>query len=195
MNNTQISFHILLPTIGKDSIFTMLKSIKNQVSVHDYLTIVFDGPELPNIIKVKEYTNDFVCTINIIVEDTKLGYWGHGIRNKHNILLGDFIWHVDDDDIITENSMSVIRNKCKDLNTIYIFKMILDDNNNIIWKNKRILPNEIGTPMGIVPMKLNSTSLFTFCYGGDYEFYKTLENNNPNSNIEYNEDIIYRVRP
>jgi hypothetical protein len=87
--------------------------------------------------------------------------------------------------------MEALRETCKDKNTIYIFKM--DNVGDIIWKTKELIPGQIGTPMGIIPTHLNSTSEFTYNYGGDYEFYKTLENNG--NRFEYIDKLIYVVRP
>jgi hypothetical protein len=159
--------------MGKESIFDILKSFEKQLNENDHLTIVFDGPGLPNVDKVKKFTKQMLCNTNIYVEETNLGYWGHAIRNKYNNLKGDFVFHVDDDDNITSDCMNEVRNICKDKNTIYIFKMKLA-NNDIIWKTKEIIFGEIGTPMGIIPVNINSTSIFTYKYGGDYDFYKNL---------------------
>ena len=97
------SFHILIATIGKDGIFRILKSLKAQLNKNDYLTIVFDGPNWPNVKEVIEYTKDFKCKVSIIVEEINLGHWGHAIRNKHKNLKGDYVFHVDDDDDIDDD--------------------------------------------------------------------------------------------
>ena len=52
---------------------------------------------------------------------------------------------------------------------------------------------QIGTPSGIIPTHINSTSLFTYRCGGDYDFYKKLEKDK--NNIIYVDEIIYLVRP
>ena len=89
------SFHVLLATIGKQSIFNILSMLKIQLSNIDYLTIVFDGiNKSKNIEEVKEFTKTFLCKVNIIIEENNLGYWGHAIRNKHNNLEGDFYYIV-----------------------------------------------------------------------------------------------------
>lgn len=188
--NNNSSFHILIATIGKESIFNMLESLNQQLNENDYLTIVFDGPNLPNIDKVKMKTLKFKCKVNVIVEEKNLGFWGHAIRNKHNNLKGDFIFHIDDDDNIASDCMYTLRNICKDKNTIYIFKMGIND--DTIWKKKEIIHGEIGTPMGIIPAKINSTSYFLHRYGGDFDFYKKLENDG--NKIKYIDKVIYIVR-
>jgi hypothetical protein len=79
------SIHVLMATIGKDSIFHILSQLKNQLKNNDFLTIVFDGEKKSkNIEKVKDFTSTFECKVNIIIEEKNLGFWGHGIRNKHN---------------------------------------------------------------------------------------------------------------
>lgn len=186
------SFHILIATIGKEGIFRILNSFKTQLLQNDYLTIVFDGPDWPNIQKVIDFTKDFQCHVSVIIEEKNLGHWGHGIRNKYKDLKGDFVFHVDDDDDITSDCMESIRTNCVDLNKIYLFKMQLDSK-KIIWTEKKIKHSEVGTPMGILPIEINKKSDFGYFYGGDYEFYKNLETQG--IPFEYIDKLTYVVKP
>jgi hypothetical protein len=176
-NNSQkkiFSFHVLLATIGKDSIFNMLNLLKYQLHKNDYLTIVFDGNEnIKNLEKITNFISDFECSITIVIEEKNLGFWGHGIRNKHNSLDGDFVFHIDDDDVILEDTFEIIRKHCKNIDTVYIFKIILE-NNDIIWKKKNIEINKISTQCGIIPVHINKCGYWELKYGGDYNFYKEL---------------------
>lgn len=182
------SFHVLLATIGKYSIFNILIELKKQLQTQDYLTIVFDGPDLPNVEEVKIFTKHFKCNVNIIIEPENLGFWGHAIRNKHKNLVGDFIWHIDDDDTIPRDSMEIIRNHCKDTSKMYIFQM--DNKGDILWKTHSITFCQISTQMGIIPTKINDVSRFEYYYGGDYNFYKGIEDQG--FPIEYIDKVIYR---
>jgi hypothetical protein len=184
----EYSFHVLLATIGKDSIFDILVELKKQLQAQDYLTIVFDGPDLPNVEEVKIFTKHFKCTVNIIIEPENLGFWGHAIRNKHKNLVGDFIWHIDDDDTIPPDSIEIIRNHCKDTSKMYIFQM--DNKGDILWKTHSITFCQISTQMGIIPTKINDLSTFQYYYGGDYNFYKEIEDKG--FPIEYIDKVIYR---
>jgi len=188
------SFHILLATIGKISILRMLDLLKNQLTEIDFLTIVFDGEKSKkdNIHTITKYCNEisFKCKVNIIIEDKNLGYWGHGIRNKHNNLEGDFIYHIDDDDIIFDNTFDIIRKHCIDINMIYIFKIILE-NNKIIWKTPKIELNHISTQSGIIPRELNKKGYWELKYGGDYNFYKSICNDN---NTIFIDKVIYKKK-
>lgn len=183
------SFHILLPTIGNIQILNILKLLKIQLLKTDYLTIIFDGEnKSKNINIIRDFCKDFICEITIIIENENLGYWGHSIRNKYNNLKGDFIYHIDDDDIIYKNTFNIIRKHCIDINIIYLFKIKLE-NNNIIWKNKAIKQNEISTQSGIIPMHINKNGFWTLRYGGDYDFYYNLSQKYP---ILFIDKLIYK---
>jgi hypothetical protein len=183
------SYHVLLATIGKITIFNILIMLKKQLSNNDFLTIVFDGIEKSsNIDLVKKFCNDFLCKVNIIVEDKNLGYWGHGIRNKHNNLEGDFIYHIDDDDILYEDTFDIIRKHCIDTNIIYLFKITLE-NNTIVWKNKILKESEISTQSGVIPMNINKDGFWTLRYGGDFDFYNNLSKK---YNVIFIDKLIYK---
>jgi DNA-binding Xre family transcriptional regulator len=168
------SFHILLATIGNKSIFNIIAMLQQQLNKIDYLTVVYDAKDKNNTFdKVQKICENFECKVNIIMEEENLGFWGHGIRNKYNDLEGDYIYHIDDDDILYEDSMEIIRKQCNHKNTIYIFKIRLK-NNNIIWVNKRVEYSKISTQSGVIPMHLNKEATWTLKYGGDYDFYKEL---------------------
>jgi len=183
------SYHILLATIGKNTIFNILFMLKKQLLKTDFLTIIFDGREKSNNIDiVKNICKDFLCNITIIIEEENLGFWGHGIRNKYNNLEGDFIYHIDDDDIIFENTFDIIRKHCVDNNIIYLFKIQLE-NNSIVWKNKVIKEGEISTQSGIIPMHINKDGYWSLRYGGDFDFYNNLSKK---YNIIFIDKLIYR---
>jgi hypothetical protein len=187
--NKPISIHVLIATIGKLSIFNVLGQLQKQLFENDFLTIVFDGiNNSVNSGSVKKFCENFKCTFNIIIEYENLGYWGHGIRNKYKDLRGDFIYHIDDDDSIYNNTFDIIRYHCKDLNTIYIFKIMLE-NNTIVWKEKIIKHAQISTQSGVIPMHMNKNGFFGLFYGGDYEYYNNLSKK---YNILFIDKIIYK---
>lgn len=187
------SLHILIATIGRASLFQMLKSLHSQLQSQDYLTVIFDARDDENIFKqVQEYLLDFPCNCLSIMEPVNRGYWGHGIRNIHNCLPGDFIMHADDDDIYAHDALDAIREHCMDKSTLYIFKMQQQDHSTL-WVNEKITLGEIGTPMGVIPSSYNSQSTWAELYGGDFEFYNTLQKIVPN--VQFVDKTIYLVRP
>jgi len=170
----QFSFHVLMATIGKKSIFNILTMLKTQLNKIDFLTIVFDGIEnSKNATYIESFCKDFKCNVNIIIENQNLGYWGHGIRNKHNDLEGDFIYHIDDDDILYKDSFDNIRKYVIDTNIIYIFK-IMTEKGGIIWKKPLLEYSKVSTQSGVIPSYINKKGYWTLKYGGDFDFYNNL---------------------
>jgi len=168
------SIHILIATIGKESLFPLLEKLKTQMKEEDYLTIVFDGIQYSkNYEKVKEVCSYFKCHTNIIVEQKNLGFWGHGIRNKHKNLSGDFVYHIDDDDMVLDNTLDTIKKICTDNRFVYIFKIMLKDS-SIIWKQRKVILGQISTQCGLIPTSINKMGYWKLVYGGDYTFYKLL---------------------
>lgn len=187
--NKNYSYHVLLTTIGKNSIFNILSMLGKQLTSIDYLTIVYDGiNNTQNIENVKNFVKLFHANIKIIVEKENLGYWGHGIRNKYNNLEGDFIYHVDDDDILFDDTFDNIRKHCKDINTIYLFKIMLE-NGKIIWKKKDFIYSTISTQSGVIPSHINKNGYWELKYGGDFDFYVHLC---INYNFLFIDKIIYK---
>ena len=167
------SFHILIATGGRKSIINMLRSLLPQLIEKDYLTIVFDGPKtITHLNLVNNFLKKFKCKISVIVEPKNLGFWGHGIRNKHNKLEGDFVLHADDDDFYLPNAFEQLRKLCRDRTKIYITNVQLKTGKLLNTNNVEI--NNISTQSGVIPAKYNSQSIWRHQYGGDYYFYENL---------------------
>ena len=187
-----VSLHILLATIGKNSIFRMLNSLKMQLTKEDYITVVFDAKDVDNVFnKVKTMLDeDFICKTNLIYEEKNLGYWGHGIRNKHNDFKeGDYILHADDDDRYVDGAIDFIKkNLVKD--KINIFKM-KKNNDQVCWSEKKVRIGNISTQCGVIPISMNKDATWENFYGGDGAFYEKLCSKYPHVFID---KIIYTMK-
>ena len=185
----KFSFHILLATIGNKSIYNIIAMLKYQLRDNDYLTIVYDSKDVDNTFEgVKKLCSNFECKVNIIFEEHNLGFWGHGIRNKYTELEGDFIYHIDDDDMVFEDTMDNIRKHCNHSETVYIFKIRLN-NYSIIWVNKKVEYSKISTQSGVIPMNINREGFWHLRYGGDFDFYNELSKTH---NFVFIDKIIYK---
>jgi hypothetical protein len=185
------SLHVLIATIGRSSLIQMLDSLEHQLMPWDYITVIFDGKDVDDIFeKAAEKLSNFVCTSTLFMEPTNLGYWGHGIRNKYNALLGDFILHADDDDAYMPGAFSTIRYEVgQNLNALYLFR-IITKNHHIISGNPVEL-GHISTQNGVIPMAYNSQATWEYYYGGDFSFYKKLVQKVPK--VIYSDTIIYKL--
>jgi hypothetical protein len=182
-----MTFNILIATTGRESLQTMLDSLLYQLTENDCLTIVYDGLS----IIPKFNLSQSVCKINQFCEPEKLGYWGHGIRNKYAKLLEkrNFIMHADDDDIYLPDTFNKLRELCVNPETLYIGKVIYN-NTNIPLDNK-IIRGNISTQNGIIPYDLNSKSEWELVYGGDGIYYENLSK--ISNNIIFLDIVIYKL--
>ena len=185
------TFSVLIASIGRETLHTMLNSLKKQLTEYDFITIVFDG--INHIFEID--TSDYLCKVYIYYEPTNLGYWGHGIRNKYNQILEkrDFVLHADDDDIYLSDAFELLRRDCVDTNCLYVAKMNCRPwINRYIPETNEIKINNIGTPCGIIPYELNKIGDFGNFYGGDGYFYESIKNHA--NSIVFLGHVIYQIR-
>jgi hypothetical protein len=194
------TFHILLCTAGKPEINAMVASLKNELLEGDAITIIFDGPTAYANSKIDEnLLKEFKCSVNIIKEETVLGFWGHTARNKYQGTLTPkttFIMNADDDDTYIAGSFNILRQKCTDPSILYISKMTYtNDRNNIIPKpnDNEIRYSNISTQNGIIPFSLASKGIWKEKYGGDFDYYTDLKKTGVK--IVFLDDIIYLKAP
>ena len=190
------TFHILIATAGKSSLYRMLNSLKNELTENDAITIVFDGDNtLSNGGFSYEWIEGHKSIINIIEQVPNLGFWGHGIRNKYQELLNPkttFIMHADDDDVYVEGSFNKLRQLCNDSNILYIARFFVVAKNVLVPSQlQNIVKDDIGTPCGIIPFNIANKSEWTDKYGGDFDYYNTLQNHV--SNKKFLNIVIYHV--
>lgn len=164
------SFHVLIATIGRPTLQAMLDSILPFLTADDHLTIVFDGVAPTNI------RTETKGRVHIYYEETALGSFGHGIRNKYASLLDrtDFVMHADDDDTYEPGAFESLRELCTDPSTLYVARMQIV-NSKIIPVQDEICDANIGTPNGIVPYDLNVKAKWVLAFGGDFSYYSDLK--------------------
>lgn len=188
-----LTFNIIIATIARPHLESMLNSLKDQLLEDDCLTIVFDGCKQNNTGDL----SDFKCKINIFEEPVALGFWGHAIRNKYATLLEPrtFVMHADDDDTYISGSFESLRKSCVNPTTLYVSKMFGRGNDGIIPRNNVICAGNIGTPNGIIPFELNKKSSWQNNIFGDGGFYENLQRvqNELGNDIVFLPDIIYKV--
>lgn len=167
-----ITFNILIATIGRNTLENLIDSLSDQLKEDDCITIIFDNNKIRPIFNIEKLK----CKVVIINEKSKLGYWGHGIRNKYASVLErkTFILHADDDDTYFPGSFDKLRKICIDPNILYIASIM--KRKKIIPKpnNKKIMIGNISTQCGIIPYFYNNRSVWGNFYGGDTKFYLDL---------------------
>jgi glycosyltransferase involved in cell wall biosynthesis/GR25 family glycosyltransferase involved in LPS biosynthesis len=179
--NQNPTFHILIATAGRPSLRTMMNSLKSELTEHDAITVVFDGEGA----REKSAFNDtwlkgHKSKIHFIDQKPNLGFWGHGIRNHYQGNLQvktTFIMHADDDDVYIYGSFDKLRKQCTDPDILYIAKFGFFYKELTCPKKDStvIKEQDIGTPCGIIPFGIADKAVWQHRYGGDYEYYNSLE--------------------
>ena len=196
---TRPTFHILVATAGRPELRNLLDSLRGELNSGDAITIVFDGDKSRNKSGINsEWLKGHNAKITIIEQVPSLGHWGHGIRNKYQDILEPrctFIMHADDDDEYISGSFNKLRWLCSDKNTLYVAKMIKTDDETteeviIPRQNNEIIFSDIGTPNGIVPTPISGKSEWAHKHGGDYYYYKGLEQY---ARVVFLKEIIYKA--
>lgn len=163
-----MSINIIIATTNRPSLRRMIESIADQVQPDDFVTILWDGctPE--------QYPLQMLpCTVVSIAELKQQGAWGHGIRSKYqNYLPGDWLWNVDDDDVVLPDALDAIRHHCHDSRMMYIFRFKHITQGKVYWHTPGThWEGNVGTPSAILP---NNHSLpdWPLHHGGDGLFLK-----------------------
>ena len=133
---------------------------------------------------------NFKCHVTILFEKKKLGFGGNSIRNKYNNFETDFVFHVDDDDILTRNCFHVIKNICISKHFIYIFSLTYK-NTILPSQHDKIKIGDIGTSNRIIPAPINKKMKWGLFRGGDGHAYQEICKVNP---IIYINKIIYEIK-
>ncbi len=182
-----ITFSLIIPTISRPTLARTLLSLENQEWIYgDEILIVGDGPNP----QARNFLKQFKLPFKYLETETKLGYWGHEIRNWINekeIAKGSYLLNLDDDDVYLPNTIKNIRRILLEnpTNIPHIFKMEFQHDKNIIWKDKELKYGNVGTPMFVVPNIKEKLGKWENYHGGDLAFIKeTL--------AKYNNEIIWR---
>jgi hypothetical protein len=196
------TFHILICTAGRPNLKRMIDSLKEQLTVNDAITIIFDGPDaLKNSTYADDWNNGFKCPIKIIEQVPQLGFWGHEARNKYQNQLQPkttYILNADDDDKYVDGAFNKLREKLTNPNILYISRMTNSANHtnrkHYYPKNNNlsIKLGNIGTPSGIIPFDKAGKSQWTHRHGGDFDYYNGLKKQV--DGVEFVDILLYQIK-
>jgi glycosyltransferase involved in cell wall biosynthesis len=165
--NSRLSLSILLPTIGRRSLFACLGSMLNQdFRLGDEILLISDGPS-----NAKAISEQFDLPIRYMEVDGPNRDWGHTPRN---LLMkeaqGDFLLHFDDDDIYRPHAIASIRERLEaDLSKPHLFRMWAIDKKEVIWRTEELESGNVSTQCIAHPND-GKFGVWKPFYGGDFYF-------------------------
>lgn len=167
------SFNVLITTIGRSNLGSLLDSLKNQLSHNDYITIVSDKDHASSQKILQSRLPELKCTVIYIANAVCLGYWGHPSRTMYqNKLLGQYILNADDDSVYLDGVFDYMREVVKEYK-LYIFKHENQLGVTFWLRKDEVAIGNIDTACGVIPNTGQLPTWHSF-YGGDGRFYENL---------------------
>ncbi len=189
------TFSVILPTIGRPTLARTLTSLRVQDWIYgDEVILAADGP-CPF---AKRLWKQFKMPGHYIESETRLGEWGHGLRNElleQNVAKGNYLLALDDDDIFSANAIATIRKAVVEApGRPHIFRMRTIEH-GVLWKTPELTPMNVGTPMFVFPNHPKKLGRYALRYGGDLDFAQQTAAFYPPEALTWRPEIICVVRP
>lgn len=193
IRNPSITYFIA--STGRETLKDTLRSLHGQFGFGlDKIRLYFDGET--NIDPFSEEFEMFGKDISVLASSDKLGYWGHGIRNKYQDWCStDYIHHMDDDDIYSEGCIPTIRSELQSNYGKVLICKFRTLGGRVIWNKKDILFGEVGTPSGFIFNRHEIFGTWGYGYGGDFQFYKDVQDKIGKENLVFSETVVVKTRP
>lgn len=177
---------VITPTIGRDSLRTMLQGLLPQLAPGDEVLIIGDGPQ-PNAQKIVDE-----------IKSPLIRYWDIPlIRNygnpQRNIALqeakADYIMFVDDDDEVTPDSIRKVKDVAREHPGLPImFKMY--HGNVVLWRTQVISCGNVSGQMFVVPNVKEKLGRWSGKYEADFDFMNSTVALYPPNSVLWRHEII-----
>jgi hypothetical protein len=166
----------------------LIGTIKNQTCDNYNFVISVDNDKTAEYVKECGFLNCLRMDKNNELMKTADLYFNYMIES----VKGGFVWGVDDDDFLPNNSiLEIINNNLKE-DMINIFKMKC--------RLKGILPREhiikrgqIGTPCFIIPVEMAKKVKWKAPYASDFTYIRELSDLFGKDRINWVDEIIYEI--
>lgn len=179
---------VITPTIGRESLRTMLNALVPQLEEGDEAIIVGDGPQPNARCIVESYKNN------------KLIYLEHGpIRNYGNpqrnlaitMAKGDYLFFVDDDDVPLQDCLKgVKRIASQNPGRPLMFRMYHGP--GLLWATNQIKGGNISGQMFITPNKPELLGKWSGKYAADYDFITSTLAKYPADALMWRSELVVR---
>ena len=196
---------VIVPTKGRPSLATTVRSIVPQLSEEDELLVISDGYPLSEIRALVGHGDDGRVFVTVIDKTENNG----GSQRDYGIetAIGDVLMFCDDDDIFTKDALKIVReNLLLDRGLPHIFRMQAGAGggwnsapvrwSGVLWQIKELRYGNIGTPMIVVPNMFNLPKWANYhLYSHDFGFIDEIVTRMFDGQVRWHEEVICIVRP
>jgi len=181
---------VLIPTIGRPHLRTLLAQLRAQISVRDEILVLGDG-HCPAAREMADETQDPRVRY-LEYPEGPMKDWGHTVRNwAMPKAKGTHLMFFDDDDTCLPKSFNYIRRAIlQKPENILLFRM--HHENEVLWRYPKVEHGNVSTQMVVVPN--NPERLGTWkphTYEGDFYFIKSCVERHPDreAGVSWQEEI------
>lgn len=163
-----ISFTIIIPTIGRESLRKVLAQLVTQLQGQDEVLVISDG-QLPSPGRIPWSTDPRIRYL----EGEKTNQWGNAQRNLGiRAAKGTHLLFLDDDDEILPDYLKVSREVAEERpKTLVLFKTL--HRKVPFWVKPELREGNISTQMFMVPNIPGRVGVWSDRYEADFDFIKS----------------------
>jgi glycosyltransferase involved in cell wall biosynthesis len=161
------TFSIITPTLGRESLKTMLDSVLPQIMDRDEVIVIGDGPQP----RAKEICKAAKSSRVTYYEVPFTGNYGNPARNDAiQKAKGTHLFFVDDDDVVLPEAIPAMRRAAdKHPGVPLVFKMH-HQLIGIIYRSYRVAYGDISGQMFVVPNVKGKLGRWSGRYSADFDF-------------------------
>lgn len=193
--STRKGITVLVPTIGRDSLWACLFSVAGQLEAGDAVVVVSDGRSDDVRALVRHFSYNYPRPDWTYAGIDQQGIWGHPAANyalSNNMVPTSHVWRLDDDDIAAPGVMPAMRAFLDRPWTVFRMKFGEGHpaNGLVCWRQEELRFGDVGTPMILAQA---GNARFGLRYEGDWDYAQDLleEFGEPT----WNDQIVALIRP
>ncbi len=161
------SISIITPTIGRDSLKSMLDGLLPQLEAGDEVLIIGDGPQ-PN---AKTIVDSLASPFIQYWETEPIRNYGNPQRNEAIARSkGDYLMFVDDDDTVDSHAVCTVRKAAKEFPGIPLMFKMLHNGHIILWDVPQVAYGHVSGQMFVTPNVKGKVGTWSGKYGADFDF-------------------------
>ena len=161
------SISIITPTIGRDSLKSMLEGLLPQLADGDEVLIIGDGPQPNAKLIVEGLASPFIQ----YWESPLIRNYGNPQRNEAiTKAKGDYLMFVDDDDTVDSQAIRTVKKAAKEFPDIPLMFKMLHNGHAILWDIPQVAYGHVSGQMFVTPNVKGKIGTWSGKYGADFDF-------------------------
>ena len=184
---------IIMPTIGRFSLWRALNSLVPQLEAGDEVLLVGDGPQ-----PIAKRASEVYGTSVRYVEHEPTHCFGNAQRQAGLAMAsGDYVLFLDDDDILIPSAFAVVRDAIRETADCPMLFQHIDRNGLVLWIDPVVRMGNVSTAQIVFPNRPEYLGAWKDVYEGDYWFIRSTLDTWPGGDaaVVWRPNILADCRP